>query len=291
MPRVATIDKMVQVIRDSEKPVLTKSEIADGIGVSWQTIANHEDELQDDPRVDYGQVGKSTAYWLADERDTHSTSGPGNSAPVEKDAPGSGDTTSESDAESVETRSVEDYHILERAAFYTGFVSAVFSLVLSLAFTARFFAATMLQWSITPTVPTFYYYFLAVALALLGVAGVMKHFIESGALRSWTADLSEDEVEDRFRAAGATGWKWVKGLGIAYVAFAATYQLLQVSTLPIPSQPFIWMAALLVLPLVPAIAFTTTIYAILALQKAYSAYNWFSDYLPERVGTTQGVSR
>jgi len=291
MPRVATIEKMVQVIRDSEKPVLTKSEIADGIGVSWQTIANHEDELQDDPRVDHGQVGKSTAYWLADEPDTHASGGVGQSGPVERDLTGSGDTTSDSDPDSAETRGVEDYNTWEKRAHYIGLSSATFSLALSLIFTVRFFTATMFQWSISPTIPTFYYSFLALSLLLLGVAAVMSHFIKSGALRNWTADLSEDEVEGRFRAVGATGWQWVKGLGIAYIAFAATSELLQGSTLPIPSQPFLWMAALLIPPLVAVAALTAIIYVVLGLQKAYWTYSRFSGYLPEQISTPEESGR
>lgn len=296
MPRIATVDKMVDVIRDSERPALTKQEIADGIDVSWQTIANHEDELQDDPRVEYGKVGKSTAYWLSDQADTPPPSGSTRSGPSESDAERSDETGSEPDAQSVETRSVEDYNIWENRAHKIGLSSAGLSLALSLIFTIRFFTAVISQWSISPTILTFYYNFLGAALVLLGVSAVMKHFIESGALRSWTADLSEDEVEDRFSAAIATGGQWIKELLIAYIGFAATSALLRGSTLPIPSEPFLWMAALLMIVLAAVGALTAIIYVVWALQKAYWAYSRFSGYLPdttpdESVHGTQGASR
>lgn len=64
MARKATVDKMIKAIRESDKPALTKQDIADGVGVSWQTINNHEQELEDDPRVQSGKVGKAKVYWL-----------------------------------------------------------------------------------------------------------------------------------------------------------------------------------------------------------------------------------
>lgn len=70
MPRIVTVDKMVNVIRESDRPALTKKEIAEGIGVSWQAIDNHEAELEDDPRVEHGKIGQATTYWLAPDADT-----------------------------------------------------------------------------------------------------------------------------------------------------------------------------------------------------------------------------
>lgn len=60
--RIATLDKMVTAITESKKPVLTKQDIANRLSVSWQTINNHEDELQNHPSIQKHKVGKSTAY-------------------------------------------------------------------------------------------------------------------------------------------------------------------------------------------------------------------------------------
>jgi hypothetical protein len=64
MPRKVTVDDMVNAIEDAERPC-TKQDIADRTGVTRPTIINYEDELKQDPRVEFGKVGSATAYWSA----------------------------------------------------------------------------------------------------------------------------------------------------------------------------------------------------------------------------------
>lgn len=60
---------MVDGIRDIGRPC-TKADIAEEIGVTRQSIANHADELEEDARVEHGKVGTARAYWLHEWADS-----------------------------------------------------------------------------------------------------------------------------------------------------------------------------------------------------------------------------
>lgn len=66
MPRV-TVDDMVDAIREAAPKPLTASGIADATGVTQQAISARREELEADYRVEYGQVGNATAYWIASD--------------------------------------------------------------------------------------------------------------------------------------------------------------------------------------------------------------------------------
>jgi len=59
-------DSVVDVLRDTEKPYATTTDIAEGLDVTAQTIRNNAGELSQDPRINKGSVGQSSVYWLAD---------------------------------------------------------------------------------------------------------------------------------------------------------------------------------------------------------------------------------
>jgi len=58
------VEAMAEAVVDAERP-LTTTDIGDRVGVSDQTVRRARDELKADDRIDYGKVGRSTAFWPA----------------------------------------------------------------------------------------------------------------------------------------------------------------------------------------------------------------------------------
>lgn len=66
MPAKASVDEMIDVVLDADRP-LTEADIGERVGVTRRTVSNHREELQNHPAIEYGKVGRATAYWVADE--------------------------------------------------------------------------------------------------------------------------------------------------------------------------------------------------------------------------------
>jgi hypothetical protein len=260
MRKIATRDKMVEAIKEAEKPFLTKGEIADALGVSWQTIDNNEENLLDDSRVATGEAGQATVYYPAeiDELDDKD----GDSDELVGDQGGS-------------------YHLFERAAFYTGFASVLFSLLLSATFVARLSVGAIAQGSISPTIPAAYYAGLAIAAGLLAFSGVLLRMINSGVLRGWTRGLDREEVETRIQAAKSRGLSWTLVTGVGYLAAAIVTGVVRTQVSGVLADALLWVAVVPLLAFFAVAAFTVVMYALLATHKAYDVYMRVQSHLPE----------
>jgi hypothetical protein len=75
----AVVDLLADLTRQAEKPYATTTDIAEGLGVTPQTVRNNASEIADDPRINKGKVGQSSVYWLADpsERNGREAEEPG----------------------------------------------------------------------------------------------------------------------------------------------------------------------------------------------------------------------
>lgn len=82
--RKASIDDYVDAIRTHDRPALTKQDIADAVGVSRQTVHNHSDDLEADPRVAKGKIGKATVYWLESNPPTGDDASPPEDSPLDE---------------------------------------------------------------------------------------------------------------------------------------------------------------------------------------------------------------
>jgi len=55
-------EKMVDVVRDADYPV-TEGDIAEGVGVTKQTIANRRGEIVETPAVQTREIDRANTYW------------------------------------------------------------------------------------------------------------------------------------------------------------------------------------------------------------------------------------
>lgn len=62
--KTVTPDAVVGVLEEIDKPFGTTADLADGLGVTAQTIRNNAGSLESDSRIRKGSVSHSTVYWL-----------------------------------------------------------------------------------------------------------------------------------------------------------------------------------------------------------------------------------
>lgn len=67
MPREKIIrgDRVADAIRESDRPFVTTSDIAEYLDVTAQGVRDNANELAEHPEIEKGSVAQSSVYWLS----------------------------------------------------------------------------------------------------------------------------------------------------------------------------------------------------------------------------------
>lgn len=81
MPRkpTVTVEGTIKAIKHSDTPVVSTGALADYFDVTRQAIRDQRERISNDPRIDRGEIGNNTVFYISESHQPHKIDVDGNS--------------------------------------------------------------------------------------------------------------------------------------------------------------------------------------------------------------------